>query len=78
MTIKFSKDEMADFLRKNGFEVKFKKSKQIRYTKNEGRTYVPDGYFFIHEHYEILKDGKSYESLEKLFEEEMRKKLLNL
>jgi hypothetical protein len=88
MNINFTRPEMAEFLRRNGYEVSFKTLRQQRHF-DENNYYCPDSYTVEISFYSIKKDNKEYMShlldfnkpyqwLEMIFEEEMKNKLLNL
>jgi hypothetical protein len=84
MKIDFTREEMADFLRKQGYEVLFEKRDVC----------IPTRYYGIHEKvtidtcgvfknnepymYHLFDPERPFQWLEMVFEEELKNKLLNL
>ena len=84
MNINFSRPEMAEFLRKNGYEVTFEKrqcSIYSRYSDIFEDVLIDTCGIFKNDKpymYHLFDPERPFQWLEMVFEEEMKNKLLNL
>lgn len=84
MNISFTREEMAEFLRKNGYEVVFEKREIIfptHYHDIDEKSIIDTcGVFKNNKPYmsHLFDPERPFQWLEMVFEEEIRNKLLNL